>query len=169
MNFKTRIEKRASRIPWLPLVLCLGCCRSNSRQSHSEPHVKHTNACKNQKEHPWSSGYDVSPTRWRSRVRSSLDVFCFCAFVLNRTVSSETMVFSRFGATPNSLFCKNGHELNILHKSAGVSRAGARTWLQIMGHGDMQGFNSSSSAVCSYDQILDWKSTIACPWQQKRH
>ena len=30
--------------------------------------------------------------------------------------------------------------------SAGVSRAGARTGLQLPGHGDMQGFNSSSPA-----------------------
>ena len=29
---------------------------------------------------------------------------------------------------------------------AGVSRAGARTGLQLPGHGDMQGFNSSSPA-----------------------
>ena len=33
-----------------------------------------------------------------------------------------------------------------MFKSAGVSRAGARTGLQLPGHGDMQGFNSSSPA-----------------------
>merc|ERR1712051_377965 len=31
-------------------------------------------------------------------------------------------------------------------QQAGVSQAGAWTWLQLMGHGDMQGFNSSSLA-----------------------
>jgi hypothetical protein len=31
--------------------------------------------------------------------------------------------------------------------SAGVSRAGARTWLQLTGHGDMQGFDSPSPAI----------------------
>ena len=28
-----------------------------------------------------------------------------------------------------------------------VSRAGARTWLQPTGHGDMEGFDSSSAAI----------------------
>ena len=32
-------------------------------------------------------------------------------------------------------------------EDAGVSRAGARTRLQLSGHGDMQGFDSSSSAL----------------------
>ena len=34
----------------------------------------------------------------------------------------------------------------IEHCCAGVSRAGARTGLQLPGHGDMQGFDSSSPA-----------------------
>ena len=38
----------------------------------------------------------------------------------------------------------------FLFQSAGVSRAGARTGLQLPGHGDMQGFNSSSPAWLSH-------------------
>ena len=37
---------------------------------------------------------------------------------------------------------------------AGVSRAGARTWLQLTGHGDMQGFDSSSLAWQRWG--VDW-------------
>ena len=36
--------------------------------------------------------------------------------------------------------------LLVVHSIAVVSRAGARTWLQPTGHGDMQGFDSSSAA-----------------------
>ena len=37
---------------------------------------------------------------------------------------------------------------------AGASRAGARTGLQLPGHGDMQGFNSSSPAMRVMQQLM---------------
>jgi hypothetical protein len=38
--------------------------------------------------------------------------------------------------------------------TAGVGRAGARTWLQLTGHGDMQGFDSSSPASASREKAF---------------
>ena len=48
---------------------------------------------------------------------------------------------------------------------AGVSRAGARTGLQPPGHGDMQGFNSSSLAFCC-DSILR-APLCKCLWAER--
>ena len=45
-------------------------------------------------------------------------------------------------------------------KDAVMSRAGARTWLQPMGHGDMQGFDSSFAAIC--DVVEHGRQALSC-------
>ena len=44
--------------------------------------------------------------------------------------------------------CVRKRKLSNLCRSARVSQAGAWTWLQSMGHGDMQGLDSPSLALC---------------------
>ena len=50
----------------------------------------------------------------------------------------------------------------IFSRVAGVSRAGARTGLQLQGHGDMQGFDSSSPANLVGAQLAHASMTLSC-------
>ena len=45
---------------------------------------------------------------------------------------------------------------------AGVSRAGARSGLQLQGHRDMQGFDSSSPAILVCAQLAHASMTLSC-------
>ena len=70
-----------------------------------------------------------------------------------------------------SLGCivEQGLTFHIFAPNAGVSQAGAWTWLQLMGHGDMQRFNSSSLAhawvvfkICG--EQIHWQCSVC--WDQ---
>jgi hypothetical protein len=52
--------------------------------------------------------------------------------------------------------------MRIYNIKAGVSRAGARTGLQLPGHGDVQGFNSSSPAITRFDYRSGVAQWLAC-------
>ena len=67
------------------------------------------------------------------------------AFFQNFTSELEHVVFSKW----------NGVNLPPpMGYSAVMSRAGARTWLQPTGHGDMQGFDSSFAAtLCTLSSV----------------
>ena len=79
-------------------------------------------------------------------------VLCPCtllhraSFIAPPAILSITSVSDR-STSPHALSIKIIRSmLKRMNSWAGVSRAGARTGLQLPGHGDMQGFNSSSPA-----------------------
>ena len=53
-------------------------------------------------------------------------------------------------------------QFSLFSRVAGVSRAGARTGLQLQGHGDMQGFDSSSPANLVGAQLAHASMTLSC-------
>ena len=98
---------------------------------------------------PFRKGVGSNPTAviFHRRTYISYNTSAYAKHIATIEFESMIMSFPSWHKGHHTQCYMSSKNTLAYYLNAGVSRAGARTWLQLTGHGDMQGFDSPSPAI----------------------